>query len=306
MKRITKFIKLVTILLIVVSVILAYMDCIRHVAHPLGEPRGSTLGYKEYNDMTFPGIVIISTLQVLLMLGGSRLIYAVNLLLAFIRMLIHCLSIPFRELFESYGGLYTHSYNFTICGYCVKYLSIFIMLLSVVLLILCFRENKIKNKNKNEGSGEQMKKLMMKIYLHIKTKLIFTLIWTLWLALALSECYIITNARSHEIVEINGFVTWTTVLVLLVEVIFLFANRYLYFPIATIFFHLHAVLPLIEMFVLDKISEFYSSIVYIREPDGGRVTYYLMEITTIGYVCIALSFVLMLLHFCLSVKMYKK
>lgn len=151
-----------------------------------------------------------------------------------------------------------------------------------------------------------MKKLMKQVHLHFKTKMILAIIWALWLVLAMSECCVKTIARSHEIVEVTGFVTWITVLVLLVEVILLFLNRYLYFPIATIFFHLKAVLPLIERVALDKMAKFYGSIVYIREPDGGYVTCYLMEITTLGYLCIVLSFILMLIHFCLSVKMIKK
>lgn len=144
MKRAIKFIKLVTILLIVISVILSHMNCIEHVAHLLGEPRGSAAGYEEYDDMTFPGIFFISILQVVLMMGSGQFIYVVNLVLAFIRMSIHCLGISFQDLFEGYGGLYTHSYYFTMCGYCVKYISIFIMLLSATLLILCFKEKTTK------------------------------------------------------------------------------------------------------------------------------------------------------------------
>jgi len=148
-----------------------------------------------------------------------------------------------------------------------------------------------------------MKKLMMQVPIRFKMKTNLGVLWALWLVLAVSECYVKTNARSYEIVETTGFVTWITVVVMLIEMLLLFTKRYLYFPIATIFFHLSAVLPLIEMFALNKIAEVDGSIVYVREPDGGYITSYLMEITTVGYICIVLSFILMLLHFCLSVKM---
>ena len=146
---------------------------------------------------------------------------------------------------------------------------------------------------------------MMQVPIRFKTKMVLGVLWVSWLVLAMSECYIKTIAKSNEIVEKTGFATWITYMVLIVELFLLFTKRYLYFPIATIFFHINSVLPLIEMFALNKMAELYGSIVYVREPDGGYVTYYLMEITTLGYICIVLSFILMLFHFYLSVRMNK-
>ena len=103
------------------------------------------MNWTEYRNMRFPGILIVSVLQVLLVIFDDITTRTVQLCLALIRTIINCDWMLWYDVFAKYGGLYGYSYSFTIWGYFVIGTSILLAIISVISFSLAVKKRKRRN-----------------------------------------------------------------------------------------------------------------------------------------------------------------
>lgn len=133
MKNILKIsIIILGILLIAVS----SFDCVEDYVIAISQlPEGVEECFVEYHDMRASGALWPTLIQVLLACINRKFTKIISFIISVVRTIISMGYLIMLEALGSIGGLYKHSYSFTIWGYVVIGVNITITVLTFILLL---------------------------------------------------------------------------------------------------------------------------------------------------------------------------